>query len=174
MATKKKTHPNPKTAKNPCGAGRHIDPKLQARFLELYQEIGTVNLAAKQTPIAKKNVYLWVKNNPEFAKAFNEIKPLAKESYVGILEQEAHRRAVEGVDEPVYHKGYLVAKVRRYSDTLLIFLLKGAAPEKYRDHTDLNVSGKDGQPLSINFIVPSEKAKTLTQKALAGETPRGT
>lgn len=35
-----------------------------------------------------------------------------------------------------------VDTVRKYSDTLTIFLLKGAMPEKYRERQDLNLSGK--------------------------------
>ncbi len=35
--------------------------------------------------------------------------------------------------EPVFYKGKAIAAVRKFSDTLLIFMLKGAKPEKYRD-----------------------------------------
>lgn len=140
----KKSNPHPKTEKNPRGAGKHTDPNKQAKFLELYLELGRIELAAKLAQVTKTTVYNWIKKDTDFANSFNEIKPLAKENYVGVLEQEAHRRAVEGVETPVYYKGILIDKVREYSDTLLIFLLKGAAPEKYRDHTDLNVSGNLG------------------------------
>ena len=48
-----------------------------------------------------------------------------------ILEDEVDRRAVEGVEKPVgWHKGKPGGYVREYSDTLLIFLLKGDRPEK--------------------------------------------
>lgn len=68
-----------------------------------------------------------------------------------LLEKEARRRAHDGWDEPVF--GSLgnnqgsgeIGTVRKYSDTLLIFLLKGARPEKYRDRHE--VTGKDGAPL---------------------------
>ena len=57
------------------------------------------------------------------------------------METEARRRAEQGVLEPVYQGGKKVGSIRRYSDTLLIFLLKGARPDKYRDRFDVNHSG---------------------------------
>ena len=52
------------------------------------------------------------------------------------LEAESRRRSVEGWEVPVYHRGKQIGTVRRYSDTLLIFMLKGATPGKYADHAD--------------------------------------
>jgi len=39
------------------------------------------------------------------------------------------------------------AAVRKYSDTLLIFLMKGAMPDKYRERWTGELTGKDGKPL---------------------------
>ncbi|MBX6773030.1 MAG: hypothetical protein IRY83_14975 [Chloroflexi bacterium] len=61
------------------------------------------------------------------------------------LEAEAWRRAVDGVERPVYQNGQRVGAVREYSDTLLIFLLKGGRPQKYRERYEL--SGPQSQPL---------------------------
>lgn len=60
---------------------------------------------------------------------------------VSALEDEAHRRAFDGVDEPVFYKGEDCGAVKKYSDTLAIFLLKAHAPEKYRERQDLTVKG---------------------------------
>lgn len=50
------------------------------------------------------------------------------------LEDEARRRAM-GVAEDVYDgKGNVVGTRMRYSDLLLMFLLKGLKPEKYREN----------------------------------------
>lgn len=51
----------------------------------------------------------------------------------GALEDEAVRRAYVGVEEPLFYQGKQCGTVRKYSDTLLIFLLKGAKPAKYRE-----------------------------------------
>lgn len=50
----------------------------------------------------------------------------------GMLEQEAIRRAVQGVKEPVYYKGDVVGHVEKRSDSLLMFLLKARDP-RYRE-----------------------------------------
>jgi len=68
---------------------------------------------------------------------------------VECLEPEVRHRAVEGVEEPVIYRGKLcyqkdldpetgemrttgkLLTTRRYSDTLLIFLLKAEKPDKY-------------------------------------------
>jgi hypothetical protein len=63
----------------------------------------------------------------DFGKAWN----LAIEIGYGILEDEAIRRAVLGVQEPIYQKGELVGYVTRYSDSLLAFLLKGRRRQIY-------------------------------------------
>jgi hypothetical protein len=52
------------------------------------------------------------------------------------LEAEAFRRAVRGVDRPVVYRGERVGTVHEFSDALLMFLLKAARPEKYRDRFD--------------------------------------
>ena len=41
----------------------------------------------------------------------------------------------------MFQAGGLVAKTRDYSDLLLIFLLKGRRPEKFRDNAKLELSG---------------------------------
>ncbi len=54
---------------------------------------------------------------------------MAKEEVADLLEAEAWRRAVEGVEKPVgWYKGKPGGYVREYSDTLLIFPLRGLRP----------------------------------------------
>ena len=49
-----------------------------------------------------------------------------------------------GVKQPVFYKGEVCGSVRKYSDVLLIFLLKGLRPEVYRENRhitgDMNVT----------------------------------
>jgi hypothetical protein len=54
----------------------------------------------------------------------------------------AIRRAYEGVERPVTVAGKREL-VREYSDTLLIFLLKGLRPAKYRERYDVVVEAGD-------------------------------
>jgi hypothetical protein len=69
----------------------------------------------------------------------------AVEQGVDRLEDAAFARAVEGVEVPVFHRGVRVGSVRRYSDALLIALLKAKRPAAYRDNTS-------GEPDAISFF----------------------
>jgi hypothetical protein len=83
----------------------------------------------------------------------------AKAESGDILETEARRRAVEGVTKPVF--GSLgqgmgsgeIGRVQEYSDTLLIFLMKGAMPEKYRERSSTEISGPGGKPLETTTTI---------------------
>jgi hypothetical protein len=90
--------------------------------------------------------YRWLKESEVYAAAFAEVKDEAAQT----LEDEAVRRAHEGVLEPVYYKGKACGVIRVYSDTLLLSLLKAVRPEKYRDRTE--VSGPGGGPVRIERI----------------------
>ena len=140
----------PKTTKNPRGAGRPVNENGKRKFLRLYAQCGTIELTANECKVTRHTVYNWIHADPDFAAKVEAIKPIAKEVYVGILEEEARRRAVEGVLEPVYYKGMLVDKVRKYSDVLLIVLLKANAPEKYRERTE--ITGEGGGPILIKEV----------------------
>jgi hypothetical protein len=76
----------------------------------------------------------WLNAEPHYAEAFAVAKERANEN----LEREARRRAVEGTEEPVFHQGKVCGGIRKYSDTLLIFLMKGAMPDRYRERVDVN------------------------------------
>lgn len=108
-------------------ARRATDPK--PAFLSALAESGNVKLACQAARVSRSTVYEWRGEDPEFAAAWEAALAEAVES----LEAEAYRRAVKGTLKPVFQGGKLAGKVREYSDTLLIFLMKGAAPQKYRD-----------------------------------------
>ena len=87
------------------------------------------------------------------------------------LEAEAYRRAFEGVDEPVFYQGEEVARVKKPSDSLMMFLLKGGMPEKYKDRVSSEVSGPGGGPIQsigIEINDPIE-VSMVYQKMIRGE-----
>jgi hypothetical protein len=75
---------------------------------------------------------------------------------VDALEEEALRRGVEGVLEPVWYNGEIVGHRRKYSDNLLMFMLKGRRPETFRDNASVEHSGQGGAPLdfTVNLVRP--------------------
>lgn len=107
-------------------------------FLQHYEDTGRVNLACERAGIGKRTHYNWLERDPAYSKQFEKSRKIA----VQLLEDEAHRRAVEGIER---RRGK--SAVREYSDTLLIFLLKGAQPEKYRERYEH--SGAGGGALEI-------------------------
>jgi hypothetical protein len=98
-------------------------------FLEALAQTGNVTLAAEHAGVNRTTPYGWRDNSDSFAAKWYEAIHEAGDR----LEAEARRRAVEGTQKPVYQGGKLVGHVQEYSDTLLIFLMKGANPEKYRE-----------------------------------------
>ena len=103
-------------------------PKKGA-FLAAYARCGNVSRATKLAKIGRQSVYNWLDSDPEFKKGFQDANVQACDA----LELEARRRAVKGTLKPVYQGGVQVGTIREYSDTLLIFLMKGAMPDKYRE-----------------------------------------
>jgi hypothetical protein len=62
----------------------------------------------------------------------------AEEAAADLIEAEAYRRGVLGSVEPVgWYKGEPGGYIRRYSDVLSIFLLKGLRPDRYKDRVQL-------------------------------------
>lgn len=120
--------------------------EIKEAFLVLLAETCSVVKAARALNCERQSLYNWRREDPEFAAAWDEARKLGIEA----LEDEAIRRAHEGVEEPVYQGGKLVGGIRRYSDTLLIFMLKGNKPETYKDRTSAEVSGPNGAPIAID------------------------
>lgn len=96
--------------------------------------------------------------------ALQEAIKVAAEMAVQIAEDEAYRRAVEGVIEPTgWYKGDPGAYVRRYSDVLLIFWLKGAKPDKYKDRLEMRATLGN---IDLNQLTQGQLARIA-----AGESP---
>jgi hypothetical protein len=73
---------------------------------------------------------------------------------VEALEREAWRRAVEGYDYPVTYGGEITETYHKYSDTLLVFLLKAYCPEKYVRPGEGD--DEDGGPVIFRVIYDDE------------------
>lgn len=97
------------------------------RFLEAYQQLGTVTHAAARAGVARSTVYAAIDADPTFSADWRE----ARESAIEGLERVAIQRAVDG------------------SDTLLIFLLKSLRPERYRDNVKIEHTGE----LTLNDLL---------------------
>jgi hypothetical protein len=124
-------------------------------FLDALSETGNVSDACRINKLPRRTVYNWRKENAKFAEEWKVSLEMGTEA----LEDEAVRRAKDGVDKPVFQGGKLVGHVREYSDTLLIFLLKGAKPQKYRDNVALEHNGNVGVQLVHSIPRPQREAR---------------
>jgi hypothetical protein len=117
------------------------------RFLKALAETGIVTLAAEIIGVSRARVYQVQKEDPGFAAGWAE----AEEQAADALEAEAWRRAVDGVREPVVSGGKLVRDddgrplaIQRYSDQLMLVLLKARRPEKFKDRAVVEHDIADG------------------------------
>jgi hypothetical protein len=112
-------------------------------FLTALSETGSVTKATDAARISYTTPYAHAKKFPEFNTYWEVALAVAGDR----LEEEARRRAVEGVEEPMYSaKGDFLGYKRVYSDTLLAMLLKAAKPDKYKDRSAVEVTDKTPPP----------------------------
>jgi len=96
---------------------------------------------------------------------FQGLLPIAREMGGEQLEAEMIRRAYEGVEEPVgFFRGKPSAYVRRYSDSLGIFLLKGIMREKYAEQ-HRHGGADDAPPIRFVEMTDDEVVRRATQLA---------
>ncbi len=142
-------------------------------FLAAFRETGNVRLTCKAAGVGRSSHYRWLEDDPAYREAFDQ----AKEDATDVLEAEAHRRAVEGVEEQVgWYRGVAGGTVRRYSDVLLIFLLKSLRPDRYRERVDVRgvLAHLDVSLLPDNLVArlaAGENPITVLAPVLQGELP---
>jgi len=144
----------------PTGSKDVVKTKMQAKmraFLDAYSILGNITKACKAAGVCHKT-YRDYKNREDnllewrgLEVSFKDALPDALAEAVDGMEAEARKRATVGTQELVLHQGkpVMIAELdakgeptgkmvphmkSKYSDLLLIFLLKGALPNKYADH----------------------------------------
>ncbi len=101
-------------------------------FLAELAQSGNVSASARRAGIARGRLYKLKASDKKFAEAW----AMAIEEAADLLASEAMRRAIEGFEEVKYFKGEPVGTVRKYSDQLLMFLLKAYRPGMFSQHAD--------------------------------------
>jgi hypothetical protein len=138
--------------------------RWEKKFLAELRRTGNHSAAARVAKIDRTVPYKVRQEDPEFAAAYDD----AMEEACDGLELEARRRAHDGIDEPVIYRGQLCGSwvneagevvaegtpgarlvpltVKKYSDSLLLALLKAHRPQRFRDGIKLEHTGPhDGQ-----------------------------
>jgi hypothetical protein len=101
----------------------------QERFLEAIRCLGWIGSAAIAAGCSRWAHGYWMRHDPTYPERFTD----AKEEFKDAIHVEIHRRAVVGVDVPVYYKGAVVGYFKKYSDRLLLALARAHLPEYGRN-----------------------------------------
>jgi hypothetical protein len=125
----------------PPKSDESLQPKKmrQLAFLGAYRRMANISNAAAAVGLSREAHYDWLETDPDYPVMFEEAKKHASE----VLEEEAFKRATVGG-----------------SDTLLIFLLKGAMPLKYRERYSHEVTGKDGKAIEVSYVSATEQLRS--------------
>ncbi len=123
-----------------------------------------LRLMAQAANVSYQTICHYLKNDVEFR---DEIEAIIEQRNIE-LEQEARRRAVEGVTRKKYDKdGNLIEEEQVYSDRLMEKLLEANNPEKFRPQRDGGSAAISGGVLLIPVASipndPSEISNRLTQ-----------
>lgn len=138
--------------------GRRTPRPDRARetFLKVLAETCNVTEAARAAGIGRRTAYEWRQADQVFAADWAE----AEEEAGDKLEREAWRRAVEGIDKPIVHKGEITDTYKEYSDRLLEILLKAHRGDKFVDRMRTDLTSSDGSmspPSLADFYADLDK-----------------
>ncbi len=146
------------------------DPKVWVPLMhKRYAQTGRLIQSCRDVKLGWDLYSTWRKKYPWVQEAHEH----AEAMYVEKLEQELHRRGVEGVPRPQMYKGEVVhhrdpetgelkkddtgepipVVIREYSDRLLELELKARAPEKYREN-----QRSQGDDVARVLVVPTQAA----------------
>ncbi len=128
-------------------------PARQKAFIEALAETASVRRAAQSVNMSRVSAY-YLRNHPqggEFKKAWDA----ALDCGLAHLKDIAFERVIEGDLEPIIYKGVLVGYRRRFSNSLLMFLLR-----QY---------GQDpaGKRVTVNYVRTRAAARQYTGSACA-------
>lgn len=125
------------------GVARMNEARKQI-FLEELRKHGIVMAAARAASSTRSgrgadtSFYLEKEKNPEFARQWKE----AVQEATSRLEEEIHRRGVEGYEETRVSSTGEVVVTTRYSDACLLALAKFRIPSFGKQEIEANLSGK--------------------------------
>ncbi|WP_156173923.1 terminase [Cupriavidus basilensis] len=89
-----------------------LTPEKLTAFCAALAETCQVGKACKAVDISRQTAYQWRSEMPDFAAAWDSAMKVG----VTALEDEAHRRAFEGVDKPLAHQGRFTYLFREVKD----------------------------------------------------------
>lgn len=135
--------------------GSKKSPILLEAFLTWLRKGYSAKFAADKCNVRRETFFDWRDKDEAFKAAWKK----AIDEGTDYMEDEARRRAVDGVDRPTFQMGECVGFTREYSDSLLAMQLKGRRPERYGDkvaHTGAE-GGAIRHHIEVEFVKPGGK-----------------
>lgn len=140
---------------------------LEEAFLDGLREGWSVRKSAYAVGIDTTTAYDWkskseasVQESGNYRDDFCVRWAAAYHDGADVLEDEAHRRGVEGVERPIYQGGVLVGTETMYSDTLLNLKLRGKRPEIYNtERHELSGPGGKAIPMAMEIEFVDSKVR---------------
>lgn len=139
--------------------GQKWCPEVRDIFLEELRRTGHIYHACRVAGVSYRTMKRYRAGgelaDPEFEESYEQ----AMGDYIGMLKSEAQKRAVEGwVERPVVDKdGNVVGEVRKFSDALLITLLK-RSDDGYKERVSVDAKTEHSGAIHHNHDVDLEKA----------------
>lgn len=112
----------------------------QRRFLRTLTQTANVSASAAAAGLSRSAVYRQRGHDPAFAESWDE----ALNAALDTLEEALMKRAIEGVDKPIFYGGKPCGTTKSYSDALAMFLLKSRRPEVYGEVTAARSKARHG------------------------------
>ena len=138
------------------GLGK-LTPEFKEAFCNFLMDIPNLTVTCRIMGINPSNVRKARDRDKEFDERVKE----AIECGYDMWEEEARRRAIDGVVEPVFYRGCQVMDekgnptgIRKYSDALLIQLLKAHRPKVFNRGVTAKLG--DGEKVTLTFNIEGE------------------
>ncbi len=163
-------------------------------FCAALAETCLVTKACALAGLTRGTVYRWRKEHPDFARGWDAARAVGvgaledeaiRRGHDGIDEPLVHQgqftalRDYDAIDPatgeryaadsaPLLRRadGSIVyATIKRYSDALLMFLLKAHAPGKYRENVSMKLAGTGGGPIQVREVEKAHRIAVLMNLA---------
>lgn len=112
-----------------------FDKEAQLVFLEEFASHANKSTAAKCANVSLGLIDYALDKSPRFRKLYEYAEQIAADK----IDEEMHRRAIEGYERAVYQDGEKVGTIKKYSDRLLERLAEAHKPDKYTQDSDTDV-----------------------------------
>lgn len=102
-------------------------PRKRGQFLSALRKTGNVTAAAEAAGLSRSQAYQLRRSDDGFRQDWDD----ALQAAIDDLEEELRRRALHGVEQPIYYGGKECGRVRTYNDALGMFLLRARRRELF-------------------------------------------